>query len=98
MKKLDTVVIVGGGLAGATAAFALREQGFDRRLVLVSEEADPEDRSGGPRKAEHHSRLSAPRRFAVTLRVIAVKIRTKAARSSTSLIVCANRKTVQSRW
>ena len=40
MKKLDTVVIVGGGLAGATAAFALREQGFDRRLVLVSEEAE----------------------------------------------------------
>jgi 3-phenylpropionate/trans-cinnamate dioxygenase ferredoxin reductase subunit len=31
-------VIAGGGLAGATAAFALREGGFDGRLILVSQE------------------------------------------------------------
>jgi 3-phenylpropionate/trans-cinnamate dioxygenase ferredoxin reductase subunit len=41
MNKLDCVVIAGGGLAGATAAFALREQGFEGRVVLVSEEAEP---------------------------------------------------------
>ena len=38
MNKLDTVVIAGGGLAGANAAFALREQGFAGRVVVVSEE------------------------------------------------------------
>jgi 3-phenylpropionate/trans-cinnamate dioxygenase ferredoxin reductase subunit len=41
MNNLETVVIVGGGLAGAHAAFALRERGFDRRIVLVSEEERP---------------------------------------------------------
>lgn len=41
MDKLDSVVIAGGGLAGATAAFALREQGFEGRIQLVSEEAEP---------------------------------------------------------
>jgi 3-phenylpropionate/trans-cinnamate dioxygenase ferredoxin reductase component len=41
MTKIDTVVIAGGGLAGANAAFALREHGFDGRVVLVSEEQDP---------------------------------------------------------
>ena len=40
MSALDTVVIVGGGLAGANAAFALREKGFRNRVVLVSEEAE----------------------------------------------------------
>lgn len=40
MSGPDTVVIVGGGLAGANAAFALREQGFRNRVVLVSEEAE----------------------------------------------------------
>ena len=39
MKKLDSIVIAGGGLGGATAAFALREGGFDGRLILVSQEA-----------------------------------------------------------
>jgi 3-phenylpropionate/trans-cinnamate dioxygenase ferredoxin reductase subunit len=34
----DTFVIVGGGLAGAKAAEALREQGFDGRVVLVGAE------------------------------------------------------------
>lgn len=41
MKTLDSVVIVGGGLAGATAAFELRKRGFAGRVVLVSEEAEP---------------------------------------------------------
>lgn len=41
MNKLDCVVIAGGGLAGATAAFALREHGFEGRVVVVSEEAEP---------------------------------------------------------
>ncbi len=35
----ETFVIVGAGLAGAKAAEALREQGFDGRLVLVGAEA-----------------------------------------------------------
>jgi 3-phenylpropionate/trans-cinnamate dioxygenase ferredoxin reductase component len=34
----DTFVIVGGGLAGAKAAEALRDQGFDGRVVLVGAE------------------------------------------------------------
>jgi 3-phenylpropionate/trans-cinnamate dioxygenase ferredoxin reductase component len=41
MNNLDSVVIAGGGLAGATAAFALRERGFEGRLTLVSEEEAP---------------------------------------------------------
>jgi 3-phenylpropionate/trans-cinnamate dioxygenase ferredoxin reductase component len=41
MTKLDTVVIAGGGLAGANTAFALRDQGFAGRVVLVGEETDP---------------------------------------------------------
>lgn len=41
MNKLDSVVIAGGGLAGATAAFALRERGFEGQLTLVSEEQAP---------------------------------------------------------
>ena len=34
----QTFVIVGGGLAGAKAAEALREEGFDGRVVLLGEE------------------------------------------------------------
>jgi len=41
MNQLDSVVIVGGGLAGANAAFALREQGYPNRVVLVGEEHEP---------------------------------------------------------
>jgi 3-phenylpropionate/trans-cinnamate dioxygenase ferredoxin reductase subunit len=41
VNRLDSVVIAGGGLAGANAAFALREQGFGGRVVLVSEEEEP---------------------------------------------------------
>ena len=40
MNDLDTIVIVGGGLAGANAAFAVRDKGFQHRVVLVSEEAE----------------------------------------------------------
>jgi len=39
--NLKTVVIVGGGLAGATAAFALRVRDYAGRIVLVSEEQEP---------------------------------------------------------
>jgi 3-phenylpropionate/trans-cinnamate dioxygenase ferredoxin reductase subunit len=38
MSEPNTVVIVGGGQAGATAAFALRKEGFAGRVVLVAEE------------------------------------------------------------
>jgi 3-phenylpropionate/trans-cinnamate dioxygenase ferredoxin reductase component len=38
MSSSETYVIVGGGMAGAKAAEALREEGFDGRLVLLSEE------------------------------------------------------------
>ena len=38
MPASGTFVIAGGGLAGAKAAEALREQGFDGRIVLVAEE------------------------------------------------------------
>lgn len=40
MEALDTVVVAGGGLAGANAAFALRKLGFTGRVVLVSEERE----------------------------------------------------------
>ena len=39
MTASETFVIVGAGLAGAKAAEALREQGFDGRLVLIGAEA-----------------------------------------------------------
>jgi 3-phenylpropionate/trans-cinnamate dioxygenase ferredoxin reductase subunit len=38
MSTSPTFVIVGGGLAGAKAAEALREEGFDGRVVLLGEE------------------------------------------------------------
>jgi 3-phenylpropionate/trans-cinnamate dioxygenase ferredoxin reductase component len=38
MPASETFVIAGGGLAGAKAAEALREQGFDGRIVLAAEE------------------------------------------------------------
>lgn len=41
----QTFVIIGAGLAGAKAAEALRDEGFDGRIVLLSEEEDrPYDR------------------------------------------------------
>src|SRR3954451_22323925 len=36
----ETFVVVGAGLAGAKAAEALREEGFEGRVVLVGEEAE----------------------------------------------------------
>lgn len=38
MSKARQVVIVGGGLAGANSAFALRDEGFDGRVVIVGAE------------------------------------------------------------
>ncbi len=38
---VPTYVIVGGGVAGASAAEALRGEGFDGRIVLVGEEREP---------------------------------------------------------
>jgi len=38
MPESRTFVVVGGGLAGAKAVEALRDQGFDGRLVLVGDE------------------------------------------------------------
>ena len=37
---MDSYVIVGGGLAGAKAAETLRAEGFDGRIVLISEEGE----------------------------------------------------------
>jgi len=37
----SAVVVVGGGLAGATAATALRANGYDGRLTLIGAEDDP---------------------------------------------------------
>ena len=41
MDGTTTFVIVGGGLAGAKAAETLREEGFDGRVVLLSDEPEP---------------------------------------------------------
>jgi 3-phenylpropionate/trans-cinnamate dioxygenase ferredoxin reductase subunit len=41
MNTLDSVVIVGGGLAGASAAFELRKLDFAGRVTLIGEEQDP---------------------------------------------------------
>ena len=41
MHRDDPFVIVGAGLAGATAARTLREEGFTGRVVLIGDEADP---------------------------------------------------------
>lgn len=39
MKKQDTVVIVGAGLAGHSAAEALRREGFNGRIILLGDES-----------------------------------------------------------
>lgn len=41
MNNRDSIVIAGGGLAGASAAFALRERGFAGNISLVGEEQTP---------------------------------------------------------
>ncbi|HUP83564.1 MAG TPA: FAD-dependent oxidoreductase [Candidatus Limnocylindria bacterium] len=38
MSDIRSVVIVGGGLAGANAAFALRERGFEGSVTLIGDE------------------------------------------------------------
>ncbi|EUA42550.1 pyridine nucleotide-disulfide oxidoreductase family protein [Mycobacterium xenopi 4042] len=38
MAESSTIVVVGGGLAGAKAAEALRDKGFDGQIVLFGEE------------------------------------------------------------
>ncbi len=50
MDRLGTVAIVGGGLAGATAARALRDEGFDGGLV-----------SSGTRASSRTTGLHSPR-------------------------------------
>jgi len=40
MSQPDSVVIVGGGMAGANAAFTLRTLGFDGRVAIVSSETE----------------------------------------------------------
>ena len=40
MTTPESMLIIGGGLTGATAAFALRERGFDGPLTLIGEEAE----------------------------------------------------------
>ncbi len=45
MTSPETVVIVGSGLAGVTAAGTVRESGFAGRIVLIGEEPElPYDR------------------------------------------------------
>jgi 3-phenylpropionate/trans-cinnamate dioxygenase ferredoxin reductase subunit len=39
MANSASFVIVGAGLAGAKAAQALREEGFDGRITLIGDEA-----------------------------------------------------------
>lgn len=41
-----TIAAVGAGIAGATAALTLRQEGFDGRGILVGE--DPHPRTGVP--------------------------------------------------
>ncbi|MFL5675424.1 MAG: NAD(P)/FAD-dependent oxidoreductase [Chloroflexota bacterium] len=40
MSSIKTIVIVGGGMAGATAAETLRDEGFEGRIVLFAAEAE----------------------------------------------------------
>src|SRR2546430_12187463 len=55
----ETHVIVGGGLAAGKAAEALREEGFDGRIVIVTEERErPYER---PPLSKEYLRGEAPR-------------------------------------
>src|SRR5688572_32169331 len=55
----DTHVIVGAGLAGAKAAEALRNEGFEGRIVLVGEE--PEAPYERPPLSKDYLRGESPR-------------------------------------
>ena len=59
MSAKQTMVIVGASLAGAKAAEALREEGFDGRLVLIGEE--PERPYERPPLSKGYLRSEAPR-------------------------------------
>jgi 3-phenylpropionate/trans-cinnamate dioxygenase ferredoxin reductase subunit len=59
MAAQHTFVIVGAGLAGAKAAQALREEGFDGRLVLVG--AEPEHPYERPPLSKAYLTGAAPR-------------------------------------
>ena len=41
MTSIGTIVIVGAGLAAAAAAETLRAEGFDGRIVMIGDEAEP---------------------------------------------------------
>jgi 3-phenylpropionate/trans-cinnamate dioxygenase ferredoxin reductase subunit len=41
MTAIRTIVIVGAGLTGAKAAEALRQEGYDGRIVIIGEESQP---------------------------------------------------------
>jgi 3-phenylpropionate/trans-cinnamate dioxygenase ferredoxin reductase subunit len=58
----NTHVIVGAGLAGAKAAEALREEGFDGRIVLIGEE--PEQPYERPPLSKDYLRGESPRKKA----------------------------------
>src|SRR3954454_15189091 len=59
MTDAMTHVIVGGGLAGAKAAQALREEGFEGSIVLVS--AEPELPYERPPLSKDYLRGESPR-------------------------------------
>src|SRR6184192_1936184 len=40
-ETADSILIIGGGLAGAKAAEALRERGYRGSVTLISNEAEP---------------------------------------------------------
>jgi 3-phenylpropionate/trans-cinnamate dioxygenase ferredoxin reductase subunit len=40
MSTIERVIVVGGGLAGANAAFALRNEGFDGSVTMLADEND----------------------------------------------------------
>jgi 3-phenylpropionate/trans-cinnamate dioxygenase ferredoxin reductase subunit len=41
VSKLNTIAVVGGGLAGVTAALTLRREGFAGRVILIGDEPHP---------------------------------------------------------
>src|SRR3954467_11253200 len=55
----ETFVIVGASLAGATAAEALRDEGFDGRVLLIGDE--PERPYERPPLTKDYLRAEAPR-------------------------------------